>query len=86
MVRNTMKRYSTWLILLLGVGLTTSAATPNQRFYRVVTETNMAITGWSSAGDLTWTNAAIGSTYTIESTTNLGTIVSSFWGPLNPDP
>ncbi|MEI6147891.1 MAG: SUMF1/EgtB/PvdO family nonheme iron enzyme [bacterium] len=86
MVRNTMKRYSTWLILLLGVGLTTSAATPNQRFYRVVTETNMAITGWSSAGDLTWTNAAIGSTYTIESATNLGTVVSSFWGAVESGP
>lgn len=81
-----MKRYAAWLIVIFGMGVTAFSANPGRRFYRVVSETNTAITAWSVAGDLTWTNATVGISYVIESTTNLGNTATSFWGAVEYGP
>jgi sulfatase modifying factor 1 len=81
-----MKRYAPVLIVLLGLSLMASSATQNRRYYRVVTVTNTAITAWSLEGDLTWTNATLGISYIIESTTNLGNATTSYWGAVEYGP
>jgi len=75
-----MKHYSKMIILILALGQTALSATSDRLFYRLMSETNTTITGWTASGDLTWTNSATNIAYTIQATSDLGTGLTSFWG------
>lgn len=53
------------------------AGAPSQGFFRITGQTNSAITGYTSQGLLTWTNAAVGDSCDVEWLGSLG--VSNSW-------
>jgi formylglycine-generating enzyme required for sulfatase activity len=53
------------------------AATPAQGYFRIQGDTNTVITGFTSSGWLTWTNAGVGTTCTVEWAGSLG--ISNDW-------
>jgi sulfatase modifying factor 1 len=77
-VCNAIKRIS-----ILGVlccwAISNEAATSGQGFFRIQGATNTAITGFTSSGLLTWTNAAVSNDCTVEWLGSLG--VSNVWQP-----
>jgi len=78
-----MKSRIAWVIVLLGIVLSASSATPSQIFYRLNTQTNTAITGWTTTGGhLMWSNAVPNGRFKIEATSDLGNNVTGFWAPV----
>jgi len=75
-----MKHFTTLIIGVFILGIPALSATPDRMFYRLVAETNTTITGLTSNGTLTWTNAANTISYSIEATSDLGNLSTSYWG------
>jgi formylglycine-generating enzyme required for sulfatase activity len=77
-VSNVVKRISILGVLCCWT-IINEAATSGQGFFRIQGATNTAITGFTSSGLLTWTNAAVSNDCTVEWLGSLG--VSNVWQP-----